>query len=171
VFITTHGCSRGSRGALLLFAGGSMAALCLGLAVAPPSEKPANAMQARDALDDDAPGSALPVTGRPAPDAIEATFTRRSYQPGQFAELRVASPSRRLTGRIYRAGHGREGILNGAFVTAAIQFGPIAKARIRVGDWPSGLYYLRLVARNGHYGYAMSERGQLVGSCDAVYSA
>jgi hypothetical protein len=145
--------SRGSRLTLLL-AAGLIAALFFGLAVAPSNDERVNAVESRDVSDDDAPGSALPVTGRPRPDAIEATFTQRSYQPGQFAELRVVKPPGRLTGRIYHAGYGREGALHGMLVTGAIELGSVSKTRIRVGSWPSGLYYLRLAAPNGRYGYA-----------------
>jgi hypothetical protein len=100
-------------------------------------------------VDDDAPGSALPVTGKPVAGAIEAAFPRRSYQPGAVADLRVATPVNGLTVSVYRAGAGHDGLLQGARVTK-----PGTSLRVRIGDWPSGLYYVRLAAAHGRLGYA-----------------
>jgi N,N-dimethylformamidase beta subunit-like, C-terminal len=104
--------------------------------------------------DDDVPGSALPVTGKPTAGAIEATFSRRSYRPGETAELRIATPASKLIVRVYRAGHGHDGVLQGAPVASPTLLARTPRIRIRVGDWPSGLYYVRLSAPKSHFGYA-----------------
>jgi hypothetical protein len=136
-----------SRHVLLAFAAVVLAVLSLG-------STPDAVRSSAAPDDDDAPGSALPVTGRPAPDAIAAAFTRRSYLPGQTAELRIATPASRLTVRVFRAGRGHDGPLRGAPITGAITLGRVATARVRVGHWPSGLHYAGLTAPNGRYGYA-----------------
>jgi hypothetical protein len=100
-------------------------------------------------LDDDAPGSALPVTGKPVAGAIEAAFPKRSYAPGSIAVLRVATAAPGMHVAVYRAGAGHDGTLQGARVTK-----PVTSLRVQVGDWPSGLYYVRLVAPHGRLGYA-----------------
>ncbi len=153
--LTTSLFGRGSRCTRVLLAVGLIVAWAFALAQTPPKDTAVNAVHSGPAPDDDAPGVALPVTGTPSPNAIEATFTQRSYEPGQFAWLHVLTPSARVTARVYRAGYGREGVLGGMPVTGAIKLGSTSKARIRVGTWPSGLYYLRLAAPNAHYGYAL----------------
>ena len=99
--------------------------------------------------DDDAQGSALPVTGKPVAGAIEAAFPRRSYTPGAIAVLRVATPAPGMHLSVYRAGAGHDGTLQGARVTK-----PGTSLRVPIGDWPSGLYYVRLAAPQGRLGYA-----------------
>ncbi len=103
--------------------------------------------------DDDAPGSALPVSVKPAPDAIEASFDRNSYEPGQRARLTVTTPVSRCAIRIFRAGAGGDGPLQGKPVTGAAPLGG-RDSVVPVGRWPSGLYYARLTEPNGHAGYA-----------------
>jgi hypothetical protein len=105
------------------------------------------------ATDDDAPGSALPVSVRPAPDAIEASFDARSYRPGQVAHLIVSTRVERCELRIFRAGGGADGPLQGSPVTPATVLAGRA-ADVRVGAWPSGLYYGRLTEPGGRVGYA-----------------
>ncbi|MGZ4414413.1 MAG: N,N-dimethylformamidase beta subunit family domain-containing protein [Gaiellaceae bacterium] len=107
-----------------------------------------------DADDDDAPGSALPVTGKPAPDAIAAAFTRRSYGIGAVADLHIATPAPQATLSVYRAGAGNEGVMQGARVGSPVRLSHATSAQVRVGRCPTGLYYARLTAPNGHFGYA-----------------
>jgi hypothetical protein len=85
---------------------------------------------------------------------LEAFFRERSYRPGRTVLLAVNSGTERLTVRLYRAGHGREGPMQG------LQVGPPLVARsgprvaIRLGDWPSGFYYARVTGRRGRHAYA-----------------
>jgi hypothetical protein len=103
--------------------------------------------------DDDAPGSALPVSATPKPNAIEASFDARSYRPGQAARLTVVTRLAHCELRVFRAGGGGDGPLQGSPVTAATALAG-RKAAVRVGNWPSGLYYARLTEPGGRAGYA-----------------
>jgi len=96
---------------------------------------------------------------------VDAWFTRRSYAPGGRAWLVVAADSRRLSVQILRAGPESEPTfrndeLKGVVVTPpggldwrGHRSSPAA-VRVRIGDWPSGLYFTRLVSGDGTVGYA-----------------
>src|SRR5438093_5173941 len=105
-------------------------------------------------LDDDLPGSALPVTGKPMPGAIEATFRARSYRAGEVAALTVVTRERWLRLRVFRAGTGRDRVLQGSPIGRPVRVALAARTQIAVGSWPSGLYYVRLDGPHGHVGYA-----------------
>src|SRR5215218_872916 len=82
------------------------------------------------------------------PRTINAGFERRSYRPGDVAQLRVLSPGFvGTTLRIFRCGPPAarsvaDDRMSGVAVTAAT---PVSRgAAIRVGDWSSGLYFARL---------------------------
>ena len=93
---------------------------------------------------------------------VEAAFAHESYRPGETAELRLFGSVRRLTIRLFRSGP--EGIVTRRNdVMFGVEVAPrkvVASAhrgsvvRIRVGDWPSGLYFARLSARGGRIGFA-----------------
>ncbi len=93
---------------------------------------------------------------------VEAAFAHESYGPGETAELRLFGSVRRLTIRLFRSGP--EGIVTRRNdVMFGVEVAPrkvVASAhrgsvvRIRVGDWPSGLYFARLSARGGRIGFA-----------------
>jgi N,N-dimethylformamidase beta subunit-like, C-terminal len=97
---------------------------------------------------------------------IEATFTRRSYAPGETADLRLATDARSLRLQVfaYRSpGRPSEQDVrtNSLAMTGPIPVdwsghrdGPALLRVVRAGDWPSGLYFLRAVAPNGLVGYA-----------------
>ena len=94
-----------------------------------------------------------------------AGFRARSYAPGQRADLVVETDALALTVEILRSGPElqptvRNDELNGVQVTDPVTLdwrarrdGPHA-IRVRVGDWPSGLYFARLTAADGQVGYA-----------------
>jgi N,N-dimethylformamidase beta subunit-like, C-terminal len=97
---------------------------------------------------------------------VEATFTRRSYAPGEAAELRLATDARSLRLQVfaYRSpGRPSEQDVrtNSLAMTGPIPVDwsghrdrPALLRVVRAGDWPSGLYFLRAVAPNGLVGYA-----------------
>jgi hypothetical protein len=110
-------------------------------------------------------------SGRPnAPvvrvQGIDAAFTRRSYAPGESAELRLATDARSLRLQVfaYRSpGRPSEQDLrtSGLAMTGPIPVDwsahgnrPALLRVVRAGDWPSGLYFLRAVAADGRVGYA-----------------
>jgi hypothetical protein len=112
----------------------------------------------------------LPGKKRRAPvvriQGIEATFPRRSYAPGEEADLRISTdaPSLRLQVFYYSSQavrRGRDFKTEGTAMTSPVRIDwrahRNASARLRVvraGDWPSGLYFLRLSASDGRVGYA-----------------
>src|SRR5437867_4343127 len=75
-----------------------------------------------------------PVHGQ-ARSSIAAAFDRRSYAPGETARLGLWTPAQHGTVRVFRAGHGWEGRLQGLPVSA-----PVAvRGRtipLRIGSWP-----------------------------------
>jgi hypothetical protein len=96
---------------------------------------------------------------------IDAGFTRRSYAPGQLAEVSLASDARLLHLVVYSFQTQRPGKLDprtsGNAMTPSLAF-PWRNRRstprlvrfVRAGDWPSGLYFLNANAPDGRTSYA-----------------
>ncbi|MGE5275111.1 MAG: N,N-dimethylformamidase beta subunit family domain-containing protein [Verrucomicrobiota bacterium] len=96
---------------------------------------------------------------------IDASFQRQSYAPGQVAALRIATDEPSVTVQVLKTGPERmityaDSLLEGEPVTtpttiawAGHRDAP-ASVTIRVGAWPSGLYYAKLTAEDGTIGYA-----------------
>ncbi|HEX9415616.1 MAG TPA: N,N-dimethylformamidase beta subunit family domain-containing protein [Gaiellaceae bacterium] len=96
---------------------------------------------------------------------IDAGFTRRSYAPGQQAELSLATDAKALRLQVFYFRFQRPGELDpktsGIAMTSQL---PLSWSRrrsaprlvrfVRAGDWPSGLYFLRAAARDGRTSYA-----------------
>jgi len=93
---------------------------------------------------------------------IEAAFERESYRPGAYARLRLFRDVRQMTVRVFHSGP--EGIRT---LRSDMMFGvevgeglvvPSARRgttlRIRIGDWPSGVYFARLSSPGGRLGFA-----------------
>ncbi|HZQ15484.1 MAG TPA: N,N-dimethylformamidase beta subunit family domain-containing protein [Gaiellaceae bacterium] len=80
-----------------------------------------------------------------APAAVQAAFALRSYAPGDPATLRFDGSAAGVRVAIFRAGWGRDGVLQGARVTAERTVAARGPLRLRLGTWPSGLYYARVV--------------------------
>jgi hypothetical protein len=98
-----------------------------------------------------APGPVARVLG------LDAAFAMRSYQPGDQATLVLAADAGAITAQVMRAGPESvptyaNNIMNGIPVTdpGALQWqGNLdhpAPITVAVGDWPSGLYFVQLVA-------------------------
>ena len=82
------------------------------------------------------------IATKPPNDGVQAAFTRRSYAPGAHAilALRGSAPSLRI--RLYHAGAGSSGPLQGAPVTAGQTLTGVASTlSLTIGSWPSGFYY------------------------------
>ena len=98
-------------------------------------------------------------TGRPT---VEAAFGRESYAPGETAKVAIWTAGRRVNLQVFRAGTERTGIaahdvMLGSAVTRPRQIGDVQRGdaiRIRIGDWPSGLYFAKLVGEGHKIGYA-----------------
>jgi hypothetical protein len=95
------------------------------------------------------------------PDAIEAAFPLESYRPGATANLRVYTPSRGVTIRIFRVGPERQLTIGnkemeGVPMNAPRRFAVLhngSTIAVELGKWPSGLYFARLTA-SGRVGFA-----------------
>jgi hypothetical protein len=97
---------------------------------------------------------------------IDAGFSRPSYSPGQSATLRVATDAKTLSFQVFAYGGGRFPTVrdlrtDGQAMTAparvdwtAHRDAPASIDVVRPGNWPSGLYFLRIEAGDGRVGYA-----------------
>ena len=97
---------------------------------------------------------------------IEAGFLKPSYAPGEAAAVSVSTDAKTLTFQVFAYGGGefpsiRDLRTNGQAMTAAarVDWGahrnaPASIRFVRPGDWPSGLYFLRITAADGRVGYA-----------------
>ena len=97
---------------------------------------------------------------------IDAGFFEPSYAPGQQATLKVATDAKTLTFQVFAYSGGRfptarDLRTNGQAMTAPARVdwtshrdAPAVIDVVRPGDWPSGLYFLRISARDGRVGYA-----------------
>jgi hypothetical protein len=97
---------------------------------------------------------------------IDAAFTRRSYAPGESAELRLATDARSLRLQVFAYQSPGRPSEQDVKTSGLAKTGPIrvdwsghrdrpALLRVlRAGDWPSGLYFLRATASDGRVGYA-----------------
>jgi hypothetical protein len=77
---------------------------------------------------------------------VEVAFAQRSYAPGEKAILRLRGGAAVLRLRLYHAGAGHEGPLEGSPVTAArtVRGAATTIALKLAAGWPSGLYYARV---------------------------
>ena len=118
------------------------------------SERPAQSAE----LDLDGRDALQPDSTKPK---ITAAFPREGYRPGAFARLDVYSRARSVTIQFFHAGL-EDGTTNANDVMLG---GPVGRKRwignvrsgqkipLRIGYWPSGVYFLQLTA-GGRVGYA-----------------
>ena len=97
---------------------------------------------------------------------IDAAFTKRSYAPGEAAELRLATDARLLRLQVFAYQSPGRPSEQDVKTSGLAKTGPIRvdwRAHrdrpsllrvVRAGDWPSGLYFLRATAADGRVGYA-----------------
>jgi N,N-dimethylformamidase beta subunit-like protein len=146
--------SRAFRGTLLV----SVATILLGVAAwnALSSSAHDNANAILEGAEHD-----CPLAKRPT-QSIEAAFRRESYAPRSMASLVVYESARQLTLQVFRVGPERRSTIgnitmNGVPVSTKRVVGSSRGhrvARVWVGEWPSGLYFARLVAVDGRVGFA-----------------
>jgi hypothetical protein len=119
------------------------------------------ASTARPAAPEELDGRAerLRPTTRPT---VEAAFPRESYAPGNIARLVIWTRGAGVSLQIFRAGtedgnvRARD-VMLGTAVSPVRQVGNVSPGRtipVPIGDWPSGLYFAKLVARHGKVGFA-----------------
>jgi hypothetical protein len=97
---------------------------------------------------------------------IQARFLKTSYAPGETADVAVATDARSLRFQVFalaKVPHPSEQDLKtgGEAMTPAVALdwrghsdAPHLVRVVRAGDWPSGLYFLRITANDGRVGYA-----------------
>ena len=96
---------------------------------------------------------------------VDTGFKRPGYKPGALAWLWVATDAPSLTLQIFQAGTVRETTrrrdwMDGTPITAPRALDWRGSRRsprtipVRIGHWPSGLYYARLTADDGRVGFA-----------------
>lgn len=87
---------------------------------------------------------------------IEAAFARSSYSSGQFATLAVSTHVRDLTLTIERADSltSRDNLSVGRSFEGPVMVPSRPRLVIRIGSWPSGVYFARLESADGHVGLA-----------------
>src|SRR5438552_6381548 len=98
---------------------------------------------------------------------IDAGFTRRSYAPGENAEVEIACDARSLRLQVFAYSRGafptspRDALTSGLAMTGSVAGdwrahggAPALLRVVRTGDWPSGLYFLRVSTDDGRVGYA-----------------
>ena len=98
--------------------------------------------------------------------AIDAGFAQPSFSPGQQAEVTVATDARSLTFQVFAYNGGAfptdrdnrtnsEALTSAAHVDWSMHRNAPATVQIgRPGNWPSGLYFLRISSDDGRVGYA-----------------
>ena len=97
---------------------------------------------------------------------IDSGFLRLSYAPGETADVSIATDARSLKLQVFSYGNElnpteRDLRSGGEAMTTPVQLdwtahrnAPATVRFVRAGDWPSGLYFLRLTAVDGRVGYA-----------------
>ena len=138
----------------------ALAALALSAAVILAGSAQRHAWLATSVWDDpDGRDTRVPPTGRPT---VEAAFTRESYARGELARLKIWTGGRRTSLDVLRAGTENVSIVArdlmlGSGVAATRRIGTVRTGDtigVRIGQWPSGLYFARLSAAGGKVGYA-----------------
>jgi hypothetical protein len=96
--------------------------------------------------DDDAQGNASGgLASVPPNEGVEAAFTARSYAPGATATLRLEGRAASVRIAFFRGGSGHDGVMQGLQVTPERGVAGTGALQLRLGAWPSGLYYARVV--------------------------
>jgi hypothetical protein len=118
-------------------------------------------LSATDALSSSA-GSAQAVARAVSEPGIAAAFRRESYTAGTVGSLKLFGGGRSLSIQIFRAGAEpghtrRRDAMNGIPVSPRASLGnrmPGGLVGVRIGAWPSGLYFAKLTTPDGRVGYA-----------------
>lgn len=96
---------------------------------------------------------------------IDTSFTQVSAAPDSVGRLEIASDAPSLNLQFFRSGPEkstttRDGVLNGVAVTRPVSVrwkahrNRPASLHVRIGHWPTGVYYARLTSQDGRVGYA-----------------
>src|SRR5919202_1944869 len=117
------------------------------------------ALPVYDEDEDDGRDVAAQIAKKPT---VEAAFPLESYGPGSVARLVISDRARRVVIQVRRVGTesgpswGND-TLTGVPMTKKRVIGKVAGRRlvkVRLGNWPSGVYFVQLTAPRGRVGYA-----------------
>ena len=94
--------------------------------------------------------------------SVEAAFPRESYVRGETARLVISNRAQGIKLQVFHSGPERivtrsNSTLNGVPVTPKVAIGSSDGRRVvdlKIGRWPSGLYFARLRADDGRVGFA-----------------
>jgi hypothetical protein len=85
------------------------------------------------------------IATKPPNESVQAAFTARSYAPETRAVLRLRGTASFLRVQLFHAGAGHDGPLQGAPADSERTLThPSKNVALRVGSWPTGLYYARV---------------------------
>lgn len=104
----------------------------------------------------------LHAAARPTDPGIAAAFGHESYPAGSLASLKLFGGGRSLSIQIFHAGiergrTSRKDVMSGMPVSSELHLGnrrPGSLVGVRIGHWPSDLYFAQLSGRSGRKGYA-----------------
>ena len=90
---------------------------------------------------------------------LEAAFGRESYRPGDTARLALWRAGGDVTVQVFRSGPERvktrgNSTMNGVPVARPARYRAGSRFRIRIGTWPTGVYFTRVIARGGRVAFA-----------------
>jgi hypothetical protein len=90
---------------------------------------------------------------------LEAAFGRESYRPGEAARLALWRAGGDVTVQVFRTGPERvktrgNSTMNGVPVATPARYRAGSRLRIRIGAWPTGVYFARVTARGGRVAFA-----------------
>ena len=112
--------------------------------------------------DDELEGRDLMDQIRPQRPTVKAAFRLESYAPGDVARLVISDRASRVSLEIRHVGPDvarvkRNDVMTGVLVARIGSIGRVGGRRIvpvRIGYWPTGLYFAQLTAPGGRVGYA-----------------
>ena len=138
-----------------------LAGACAAVLAWPAPPQPAHPLEALDSDEIGLMGNAGHVPDSTKPK-LTAYFERESYRPGDAAHLVVTDDADAVSLQVFRAGEESEptlphDVMLGGPVTKAVPIGGVEGRRVvpvRMGAWPSGVYFVRLTASGSRVGYA-----------------
>ena len=90
---------------------------------------------------------------------LEAAFARESYRAGETARLALWRAGGDITVQVFRSGPERvktrgNQTMNGVAVTRPARYRAGSRLMMRIGDWPTGVYFARVAARGRRIAFA-----------------
>jgi hypothetical protein len=96
---------------------------------------------------------------KPRRKKLEAALARESYRPGEISALRLWGADRDFGVQLFRSGPERirtrgNDRMEGVPVTALTRHAARRTLAVRIGEWPSGLYFARVSTADGRLAFA-----------------